>query len=753
MPHVSSGSSTTPYKRLPAESMRLLPFSLLALVTTLTIESRADWAWQAGDVALFDPATSSASIQERVLQAAESDLDWVILSSPPGTGSFVGLDEILQEADLNVPRVTPIVASGWSSDNRSGIIYGLDPRSPVPNQLDRLLAVAETQQGVVQLDTADTSASSFLLTASRNGTWSPEVEVGAGWDRLLRAGSRVFIAGSNTDEAPGHRHRTYVKARSNTNEDVVNGLRRGSSFVSQNDDIRIDFEVQGSSFGQTAFFEGEAYVRMQAHARDPITRVSLIADGEVVWVTQPDETVWSERFFLPLHHRTYIRPVLENASGYRTLGNPVFLVPDRSQRSGEVPFVGSDESEDASYLEIGATVEASSRLAPPRQSRILSEFLAAEETRYPTVWLLQNRSDLVHDETLIDLTTWDSESVRLGAAYALLSRGHTDVLSTLLSDKAPSVRAYAARSIANYTEGYRETDWRLNPDEEDDPFVLSYLIRAYRPVRHRPDHVASIIALLRHPHQAVAAAAADRIAALGTRNYRVISALIDSARGDNVAAIDALGTIGDYRSIAPLLEIYERAPFGPVRRAAFEALDHLDVPYQNRPMIEVPDLQKRPTMDGLPDSLANVIGDLAHDEDARPGPRSLIGRVGRYADSLYVAIQTDFSTPPHTTLGPAPTDADRRVEIVLTTPNGQDQETYRVNALGRSNRERPLPIGSLVADGHWSLETLLPIASFPVLRFNLSVVSQTDRLSWSVTYGAPEDADRFGDLRFQPGSP
>ena len=216
----------------------------------------------------------------------------------------------------------------------------------------------------------------------------------------------------------------------------------------------------------------------------PISRVALIAEGEVVWDTRPDTTVWSERFFLPLHHRSYVRPLLESESGgYRTLGNPIFLIPDRLQSSGEVPYEEPDHH-DTSFLEVGGTIEATARLSEAGQKRIIAEFLSADETRYPTVWLLQNRRDLVRDETLLDLTASENERVRLGATYALLCQGNTASLATMLNDPALPIRAYAARTIAQYTEGFGEDDWPIQ--EEEDPLVVSYLIRAYNPVRHRP---------------------------------------------------------------------------------------------------------------------------------------------------------------------------------------------------------------------------------------------------------------------------
>jgi hypothetical protein len=737
--------------------MRSLPRYLSTLWLSISVVANvsAEWAWQAGDVVQFDPTHTSVSVQTRVQQATESNLDWIVLSSSPGTGAFVGLAQILQEVELNIPRVTPIAASGWSSGHNRGVIYGIDPRGPIPDDLQRLLTTVHTQRGIVQqLDvSAGASSPPPLMTATRDGAWSPAVEPGAAWDDLLEAGKRVFIAGASTHTLPGHTHRTYVRAQSNAEEAIVAALRDGASYVAEKDGIRVEFEVEGRSFGQTAFFEGEAYVRIQAFARDPISRVALIADGEIVWETRPDTTVLGERFFLPLHHRGYVRPLLESESGgYRTFGNPVFLVPDRSQASGEVPYEDPVDSHEALFIEVGSTIEASARLPGAGQKRILAEFLSADETRHPTVWLLQNRGDIVRDEMLRELTASESEHVRLGAAYALLARGSTSSLATMLGDQATPVRAYAARAIAQYTEGFTEESWPVQ--NEEDPLVISYLVRAYHPVRHHSEHVASLIGLLQHEHPAISSAASDKIIALGTRNYRVVAALIDSARTGHARAIDALGLIGDHRAISPLLDVYRQSPPGPIRRATFVALSHMDVPYQDRRVIEVPNLPSRPTIDGFLDSTAARISQFTHDSDARPWDGAISGRLGRYNDSLYVAIQTVFEQTPRATLSASVHGADDQIEIILSSPGGQPQ-AYRINALGLTQRGgAACPTGSRVADNSWTVEALLPLSEYtddPLLRFNLSIVSPDRtprRLSWSTTYGEPDNADRFGDLRF-----
>ena len=157
-----------------------------------------------------------------------------------------------------------------------------------------------------------------------------------------------------------------------------------------------------------------------------------------IWSATPNKTIWEERFFLPTGDFGYIRPVLySEAGGYRTLGNPIFLVSE-NPAEGELPLTDDRSDPSAELLEMGGMLEASTGLPEDAQARILREFLADATTRYGTCWLLQNRTDIISDRVLADLALTDtSPQVQLGAAYALVVRG---------SDVAPDILPLAITS-------------------------------------------------------------------------------------------------------------------------------------------------------------------------------------------------------------------------------------------------------------------------------------------------------------------
>ena len=263
-------------------------------------------------------------------------------------------------------------------------------------------------------------------------------------------------------------------------------MREGSAYVGDRDGIQLDFQVNGRTFGQTVFHEGEPFVRIRAFARHPISSVVLIADGKEIWSAEPDMAVWEERFFLPAGDFTYVRAVLySEEGGYRTLGNPVFLVPENATR-GELPLTEDHPLPPEDLIELVGVIEALSGLSEDAQARVLREFLSSTTTRYGTCWLLQDRSDIISDRLLAELALGDgSDLVRLGAVYALVTRGSDrapDLLLQFLDTPSAELQSYAARIFAHYTDGFSEEDWSW--DATRSPEANAFLIRAQRCQKH-----------------------------------------------------------------------------------------------------------------------------------------------------------------------------------------------------------------------------------------------------------------------------
>jgi hypothetical protein len=135
--------------------------------------------------------------------------------------------------------------------------------------------------------------------------------------------------------------------------------------------------------------------------------------------------------------------------------------------------------------------------------------------------------------------------------------------------------------VFQYTEG-ADNNQIVGLLDDPAPFVRTYLIRALKPTPYDPVLTRYLIAASRSPHPGIAAAAVDKLVEMGTHNYRVIRALLDSARAGNAYAIEPVGWIGDRRCIPDLEAIFMKEAHGPLKRSSFLALEKMGAPYIGR---------------------------------------------------------------------------------------------------------------------------------------------------------------------------
>jgi len=755
--------------------MRYLISLTIGLVLASS-QASAEWGWYSGDVATFSASNTSTTIPESVHEAVEHGLDWVVLSAPPGSGEFVGLEELINEVTLTVPRLTPILGAGWSRSGPFVRILGVDARAPVPTRFSDLLTTVASHGGVAILESIDTGLpdtdQAIVFSPVASGRWTEVVVPGGAWDQALTAGRRAFIASTSSGTPPAINHRTVLWAEGNQVDHLIKSLQSGASYVTEKDGIAIDLQVGGRSFGQTVFHRGEVFVRIKAYARDPISSVSLIADGEEVWSTSPNSNVWEERFFLPAGDLGYVRPVLvSEIGGYRTVGNPIFLVSENPEE-GELPIADDQSLPREGLVEMSGLLEASVGLPEDAQARILREFLAGTTTRYGTCWLLQNRTDIVGDDVLMHLAMQDPDTaVRLGAAYALVVRSSTlapDILLHFLDTGIPELESYAARIFAQYTEGFSEADWAWSDSLTSE--TLAFMIRAYRPARFSEDQVGVIIKALGSTKPMTAHAAQDKLIELGTRHYRVIQLLLDAVESGEASAADVIGQIGDHRTVGALQNIFRNTGMLDVRRSVFLALDRMGAPYPNRLTLSLAPLADAPTLDGRVHEeewasasiLETLKSDLNGEAFNSPG---LAIRAGHRADSVYISIIRDLAGDfPVETLTDSVNEeqSDHVIELTLAAPPYDRAESdnrlqIRLNALGIVECARDVCRAvSRITENVWEIEVAISIEAVrPYPRFNIAVVSPDDaapRLAWSVTYGDPHNPNRFGDLRLEGAS-
>jgi hypothetical protein len=92
---------------------RLTICVLLAIPAFVGVPARAEWDWYAGDITRYTSRNTAAVIPERVQTGIDAGLDWLVLWGHFSEGIFIGLRDIIQEFDLNTPRITPILSYGF----------------------------------------------------------------------------------------------------------------------------------------------------------------------------------------------------------------------------------------------------------------------------------------------------------------------------------------------------------------------------------------------------------------------------------------------------------------------------------------------------------------------------------------------------------------------------------------------------------------------------------------------------------------
>ena len=480
----------------------------------------------------------------------------------------------------------------------------------------------------------------------------------------------------------------------------------------------MDMRVNGGGMGASVPAEGYVNVYLFAAARHPISRVALVCDGAAVWEAAPGSTMVEERLRLPIGDEGYgyIRPVVESqAGGYRAVGNPVFLT-GREEVEGvseENPVSGGPAPE-ALYPAVEGALEAAAALAQGPRRVVLSTLLREARTRAFVAHALRNRAELVSD----------------------------DVLEDLLDDRDPAVRLFLTEAV---------------DDRSDDPNVIGRLIE-----------------MMDDPDAGVSDAASEKLVRLGGHHYGVVATLLQALRSGNAKMADLIGAVGDRRALPDLEEIYTKAPYGDLRRRCFLALDRLGAPYLDRKRIAVRWTSSPPRIDGVLspgewDGAASLEG-LGSDYDGIPSGAAFTGRLMRDDRAIYVLWSRPVSRAEEPVKRPSGRDdpaiwGEDRLEISFD-PAGdrKGRRTFVVSAAGAQLEARN---GHAAWDAAWEAsvgrsgkvwvaECAIPLKDLDLdapgqtraIGFNLSWVDvfPPSRISWSITYGAPENPARFGDL-------
>jgi len=708
----------------------------------------ATWNWYAGDLvayALYPPGQISQHYQE----ALDSHLDYRVFYNHPQDGHFVGLSDFLREETFNDPSLlTPILGTAVVLDSTQVIIcMGVDPRSPIPKTTPQELQKWTTSQGGVAILThlpqtiQNAFASPILFQAIHEFGWHPDSQVGGQWDSLLTQGHRIGIVGQASPTS-----HTYVWAESPQPDPLFAGFNDLSTIVSEANAIQLDFRVDEHPPGATLLAEANVNIRLSATSQAPIKHIQLIADGHVIWSATPETHTYSTRFQIPIDQQRYVRAVCQTEQ-HQTLTSPVYF----ESEFYATPIDLSLENVPI-HITLDGVLESLSYLPPEAQARVVAEYISTPQTQFAMAFALENRSDIVSAPLMESLLESPFPQVRLGAAFVRVMRS-APTLSTylpqLLLDPDPTIQAYAARMLLQYTT-FQDASQLYDLIPRVDVSARHYLIQALAPTTPDPTIYRDLIHLSHANQAGVARAATAKLVDMGNRNFRVIRSLRDSAYAGHIISLEILGTIGDERVAKDVEKIYTQAPPSLLKNTAFRVLQTFypeEGHYPDKPNKQ--DLGTTPLLDGtFIDAEWNGAAHIDHFvDDAHTGQISpnIQAWITRNHTHLLFAIKVanpDTQTVQHIELSLATTLAPQIPFVFTILPPTAREITP----------DPTLQLKQTFADTAWVVEGAIalqdlgldPSTPIPYLHFNTALVTNKTRWTWTPTYGMPNNPKRFG---------
>lgn len=713
------------------------------------------WNWYHGDLisyTSYPPDQLTHSYQD----ATDQQQDYRLFYDHPTVGNFIGLSAFLREETFHDPRLfTPILGTSVLSDSTQIICIGIDPRSPIPTGMHfKDVYHWVTMQGGVAITTQlpnHTTKTLFppdfpiLFQAQDQHGWRPECQIGGQWDSLLTLGYQIGIVGTASPTS-----KTHVWAETSQPEHLFIGFNNLSTIVSETQAIQTDLRVNGELPGALIISEPETHISLSGTSETIIDEVRLISDGEIIWSDTPQMHQFSTRLMIPLEGKHYIRAEFLT-SGQITRTSPVFFETEfftepLNMHLDQMPF----------HLALDSVIETLTYLPPEAQARVLSEYLGNLNTRFAMAFALENRTEFISEAVMVALSESPFPQVRLGGAFVQVMQNHPDLsdfLIHLLSDPDPSIQKYAARMLLQYTT-FQDAIQIKNFISRVSPAAQSYLIQALDPNSLDQDIYRNLIHATGAAPSDVASSATAKLVEMGNRNFRVIRALRDSAQRGHIRSLEILGTIGDERTANDIERIYLNATPSLLKNTAFRVLQkfYTDMDYYpNRP--EIQDKGAWPLIDGI--KMGNEWQDAAHidhlPDDAHTGLslKNIEVWITRDDTDLLFAVKLPSTEAfPDTTL---------QIEFAIATqlaPQIPFQFTLPLDAPIDEPADPNLEIRQTQTDSAWTIEGQMPFrelgldpkSSIPYLRFNIFFVTETQRWSWTPTYGQPTNPYRFGTL-------
>jgi len=464
-----------------------LACGLLAASAAGAAEEMGALRWRPGDPDVLAWPDARFTAAERVKQAAAGGLSWAVICNLVRSRVVAAPDAADTLRKLGTKTLNPMLGLRWSAPvplSEDIISLGVDPQLPLrrmgaqrvidwTNSLGGAAILVNPGQNLERHASLLTGLAAF--EAYHNGQWNPECMQGGAWDKLLARGYRLAIVGGTSDATRPVLGRgavaTYVLARSNSEREIVEGIRAGRTVVSGLDKIRLDFRVNGEPPGATVMPKGgKVEIVLDLRAAEPVNEIKIIGnvlvhkevpsdDKKVTLLRQvedivvlrrlrPDAKQMARSFDLTLDPTTrYLRAVaLIFRGACRTMTSPVFI-------GARAPKPLPPGYRERQLERVGTAVEELDWADEQKARGILEKLLGHGEIGPPTALYIAQNFDAGRIARVRPLLRSPDPAVRALAAYAVLrvqGKAALPTVTLMLEDSSSVPRVYAARMLARF---------------------------------------------------------------------------------------------------------------------------------------------------------------------------------------------------------------------------------------------------------------------------------------------------------------
>lgn len=435
--------------------------------------------WFPGDCGVLAWPEAAFTANQRAEQAAKGGLTWMVVCDGVRAGVMTnpGLPPLVKK--LKTDALAPILGLRWHQPrpvSEDVISIGIDPELPLPrddaremirwtNRLGGAAILANPGRKLERY--ARMLADVAAVEAFSAGKWNPECGQGGAWDKMLSQGLRVFIVGGTSEATRPVLGRgavaTYVLSKSNAEADVVAAIRGGRVVVSERDNIRLNFTVNGRPPGSAVMpKDGRVEVAIDVRAREGVDEVKIIGNTMVRTTLGVENKIGvlsrfrvegneaSRTFTLRLDKSTrYLRASAVMYKGVcQTLTNPVFV-------GARAPAPLPPSAKDKLVRLIGKAIEDLDWTKPATARHVVDELLADREVGLYATIALAKALDRKQLDRVRPLLESQQPLTRLRTAFVLGRVEGAAALASvlpLLKDRDGSVRTYAARLLATFAQ-------------------------------------------------------------------------------------------------------------------------------------------------------------------------------------------------------------------------------------------------------------------------------------------------------------